>query len=444
MHRRSLFIFRQDLRLQDNTGLLKAIRNSEEVFLIFIHDTRSIESFGEDDPRFGFIREAINSMNESLWKHGWKIFIYHGYPEKVVEYIIQRYSMDAVYVNHSYSPEWILRDTTIESFCQKSQVSFHTSEDFLMVAPHICEARKVFTPFSLLWKRYIFAHPEDTLIQEFECTNTRFFTPPDDDKEVTSIKTKYHWYWSIPFWYERLDRDFSSYESLRNTPGIDGSTRLSPYIRFGIFSIREIYARFQNNPTLLSEIIWRDFWYQIAYNFPSIYDLEFQEKRRAILWENDPIIMKKIERAETGYPLIDAALRQLYETNWMHNRLRMVVASFITKNCLIDWRWWEGLFKKYLIDYDKAVNYGNWQWSASVGADPKPLRIFNPLLQSEKFDTDARFIKKYIPELALIDPKRIHSMDLKWIYHHPVVDQRESALRAKMRYIWTIDSDTHL
>jgi len=163
-----------------------------------------------------------------------------------------------------------------------------------------------------------------------------------------------------------MNRDFSRYEDERNTPSIDGSTRLSPYIRFGIFSIREVYAKVKENPVLLSEIIWREFWYHITYYFPSIYELEFQEKRRHIRWENDAYMMKKIEMAETGYPLIDAALRQLYETNWMHNRLRMVVASFITKNCLIDWRWGEKLFKKYLIDYDEAVNYGNWQWSASV------------------------------------------------------------------------------
>ena len=198
-----------------------------------------------------------------------------------------------------------------------------------------------------------------------------------------------------------MQRDFSHYDEERNLPGIDGSTRLSPYIRFGIFSVREIYQKVSENPTLFSEIIWREFWYHIAHYFPETYQLEFQEKRRSIIWKTDTEsnLWKRFENAETGYPLVDAAIRQLYETNWMHNRLRMVVASFLTKNLGYDWRIGEKWFQKYLIDYDEAVNIGNWQWSASVGADPKPVRIFNPLLQSERFDSDAKFIKKYIKEL---------------------------------------------
>jgi deoxyribodipyrimidine photo-lyase len=225
---------------------------------------------------------------------------------------------------------------------------------------------------------------------------------------------KKHPYFTMEFGRKRLaDFPFEIYDDTRNFPAIDGSTRLSPYIRFGVFSIREVYhAVKQRSSTIVSELAWREFWYHIAHHFPTIYELEFQEKRRGIAWENDPYLISKIEQAETGYPLVDAALRQLYETNWMHNRLRMVVASFITKNCLIDWRWGEKLFKRYLIDYDEAVNYGNWQWSASVGPDPKPLRIFNPLLQSEKFDYEAKFIKKYIPELRDISAERIHSLEL--------------------------------
>lgn len=187
---------------------------------------------------------------------------------------------------------------------------------------------------------------------------------------------------------------------------------------------------------MLSEIIWREFWYHIAYYFPFTYSLEFQERRRSIAWSQDTqdYEWKMFENARTGYPLIDAAIKQLYETNWMHNRLRMVVASFLTKNLGIDWRIGERWFKKYLIDYDEAVNIGNWQWSASVGADPKPVRIFNPLLQSEKFDPEAKFIKKYLPELENIDPKRIHSLDLKEVYYPPIVSQKESAAKAKERY----------
>ncbi len=192
----------------------------------------------------------------------------------------------------------------------------------------------------------------------------------------------------------------------------------------------------KDNPVLLNEIIWREFWYHIGYYFPFTYEYEFQERKRSIVWNRDMDSRewKKFENAETGYPLIDAAIRQLYETNWMHNRLRMVVASFLTKNLGIDWRIGEKWFRKYLIDYDEAVNIGNWQWSASVGADPKPVRIFNPLLQSEKFDPDAIFIKKYLPVLKDIDPRRIHSLELQGVYYSPVVDQKESARKARERY----------
>ncbi len=171
----------------------------------------------------------------------------------------------------------------------------------------------------------------------------------------------------------------------------------------------------KDNPTLLLEIIWREFWYHIAYYFPFTYEYEFQERKRGIMWsqDTDSYEWKMFEAGKTGYPLVDAAIRQLYETNWMHNRLRMVVASFLTKNLGIDWRIGEKWFKKHLIDYDEAVNFGNWQWSASVGADPKPVRIFNQLLQSERFDPDAVFIKKYLPELAGIASVKIHSLELE-------------------------------
>jgi len=434
MHKLSLFIFRQDLRTHDNTALREALENSHTVFPIFIHDIRAIEEFGENDSRFSFIHEALDKIDNELQKHSGRLIIYQGKPEEIVRDIIKQYSIDAIYLNRSYSPRGKERDTQIEILANQNGIGFFSFQDFLLVEPPECEQRKVFTPFSLLWKKFIQAHPERLTPQETSFLWKKLFVP-DAYKTIRISWANKHPYWTMDFWYERMNRDFSRYEDERNTPSIDGSTRLSPYIRFGIFSIREVYAKVKENPVLLSEIIWREFWYHITYYFPSIYELEFQEKRRHIRWENDAYMMKKIEMAETGYPLIDAALRQLYETNWMHNRLRMVVASFITKNCLIDWRWGEKLFKKYLIDYDEAVNYGNWQWSASVWPDPKPLRIFNPLLQSEKFDTEAKFIKKYLPELQNIDPKRIHTLDLEGVYYRPIVNQRESANLAKERYM---------
>ncbi len=409
-----------------------------EVFPIFIHDTRAIEDFGERDIRFGFIRECLEYIDEELHLSGWTLTVHRGNPEDTVKKLIEKYSIDAVYLNRSYSPRGKARDEQIEWLCDARGVAYHSYQDFLMVEPHECEQRKVFTPFSMLWKKFLIAHPERLEMRSFDGKMTKWFIPEDRKHIRDIIRAPYHPYWTVKFGRERMERDFSHYDDLRNLPAIDGSTRLSPYIRFWVFSVREIYEKVKNNPTLLSEIIWREFWYHIAYYFPFTYSLEFQERRRLIEWNKDEksILWKKFENAETGYPLIDAAILQLYKTNWMHNRLRMVVASFLTKNLGIDWRIGEKWFKQYLIDYDEAVNFGNWQWSASVWADPKPVRIFNPLLQSEKFDADCKFIKKYIPELENIDPKKIHSLELQGVYHDPIVDQKQSAADARARYRW--------
>lgn len=436
MYNRSLYIFRQDLRTHDNTALIEAIKNSKEVFPIFIHDNRAIEEFGEDDARFWFIREALEEIDRTLQEFWWHVTVYSGRPEDIVPGIIERHGIDAVFVNRSYSPRGKARDEAIMDYCDTHEVDYHSYQDFLMVEPHECEQRKVFTPFSMLWKKFLLAHPERLEIQEFDGSSASWFVP-EDRKEISEIITvPHHKYWTLTLGRERLERDFSHYDELRNLPAIDGSTRLSPYIRFGIFSVREIYAKVSSNPTLLSEIIWREFWYHIAYYFPFTYELEFQERRRSIVWKTDTTSYEyeKFEKWETWYPLVDAAIRQLIETNWMHNRLRMVVASFLTKNLGYDWRIGEKFFKKYLIDYDEAVNYGNWQWSASVGADPKPVRIFNPLLQSEKFDTDCKFIKRYIPELEWVEAKDIHTLNLSGRYHRPIVGQKESAAEARERY----------
>lgn len=436
MYNRSLFIFRQDLRTHDNTALTQAMRNSKEVLPIFIHDTRAIEEFGMDDRRFGLIREALESIDTELQEYGGRLAVYQWKPEDIIWELIEKYHIDAVFMNRSYSPRGKTRDEAIMFYCRSHDVGFHSYQDFLLVEPHECEQRKVFTPYSMLWKKFLIAHPERVGIQEFDGSSVKWLVLEDRKEISESITVPYHKYWGLALGRERLERDFSHYDDLRNLPAVDGSTRLSPYIRLGIFSVREIYQNVASNPTLLSEIIWREFWYQIAYYFPFTYELEFQERRRSIVWktDTDTYEYEKFEKWETGYPLVDAAIRQLIEINWMHNRLRMVVASFLTKNLGYDWRIGEKFFKKYLIDYDEAVNYGNWQWSASVGADPKPVRIFNPLLQSEKFDTECEFIKQYIPELEWIEPRDIHTLNLSGRYHRPIVWQKESAAEARERY----------
>lgn len=436
MYKRSLFIFRQDLRTHDNTALFEAIHHSEEIFPIFILDNRARDDFGRDDPRFGFIREAIEAVDRTFEEYKGRLTVYQWEPEKIIEELIQNHDLKAIFFNRSYSPRWKIRDENIQRIADKCGIDILSYQDFLMVEAHEVEQRKVFTPFSMLWKKFLMAHPERLEIRAFDGWQVNWFVPSERREISEIIVVPYHKYWTLALGRERMNRDFAHYDELRNLPAVDGSTRLSPYIRFGIFSVREIYQKVSSNSTLLSEIIWREFWYHIAYYFPFTYHLEFQEKKRHIVWEKnrENPLWQKFQEWKTGYPLVDAAIRQLIETNWMHNRLRMVVASFLTKNLGIDWRIGEQWFKKYLIDYDEAVNFWNWQWSASVGADPKPVRIFNPILQSEKFDPEAKFIKKYLPVLEWVDPKDIHTLNLTGRYIPPIVDQKESAAKARERY----------
>lgn len=201
--------------------------------------------------------------------------------------LIEKYQIDAVFMNRSYSPRGKVRDDAIMTYSNSHGVDYHSYQDFLLVEPNECEQRKVFTPYSMLWTKFIIAHPERLEIQEFDGSSVKWFVPEDRVDISEIITVPYHKYWSLLLGRERMDRDFSHYDELRNLPAVDGSTRLSPYIRFGIFSIREVYTKVVSNPTLLSEIIWREFWYQIAYYFPFTYELEFQERRRSIVWKTD-------------------------------------------------------------------------------------------------------------------------------------------------------------
>lgn len=429
MYKRTLFIFRQDLRTHDNTALNLALSESDEVMPIFILDERAQEEFWKDDRRFWFIREMLEKIDEHLRARWGRIHVYSGNPLTIVQELTEKHDISHVYANRSYGKRWIERDKNIADYLTSQWLWLTLCDDFLLVPIEAVPVRKVFTPFFNIWKTHL--SPAKTR----ELAPGKFFSVKNHPAISHCMSHEYHAFFGYDFGVSRLrDFDFANYVDTRNFPWRDGSTRLSPYIRFGVFSIREVLSAMETSQTLVSELAWREFWYHIAHHFPETHEVAFQVKRRHIDWENSSALCKKIEAAETGYPLIDAAIRQLQTTNWMHNRLRMVVASFITKNCLIDWQWGEKFFKKYLIDYDEAVNLWNWQWSASVGADPKPLRIFNPLLQSEKFDEKALFIKKYIPELTDVIPKKIHTLDLTWIYYTPIVDQKQSAWRAKQAY----------
>ncbi len=477
MYKKSIFWFRQDLRVQDNTGLFEAVQNSENVLPIFILDTNIIESFwGLWDKKFWFIREALELVSTDLKKLGWdKVIVFHGKPEEIIPELVKKYEIECIYTNTTYGHYGKARDGKVAKL---SKCKFESHKDFLLAEPHEVEQRKVFTPFYKLWQKYLYPLcPTDISplskgrrFEELEITEFRQLKTEEQTESSDFIELEKHPYFTMEFGQERFQRlPFPHYNDIRNNLDKDGTSRLSPYLRFGVFSIKQIYNKILPPPNLLlsgeeqknapptqgelpeglrgfpekgtheesyiSELAWREFWWQIYYNFPETKEIEFQEKRRHIQWSQDNEMFEKWCRWETGYPVVDAAMKQLNKTNWMHGRARMIVASFLTKDMHIDWRLGEEYFKKMLLDYDEAVNLGNWQWGASVGADPKPLRIFNPILQSEKFDPKAKYIKKYLPEVESEPLHAIHNpLESPLSYCAPVVDHRIETKVARELY----------
>jgi deoxyribodipyrimidine photo-lyase len=439
MYKKSLFWFRQDLRCYDNTGLIEAIKNSKEILPIFILDSHIVGTFWWlSDQKFWFIRDALDTLSWEIKKLGWeKVIVFHWKPEEVIPKLVKKYQIECIYTNNSYGTYWKKRDKKV---AEASDCDFETFKDFLLAEPYEIEQRKVFTPFYKLWQK-AWLDSTEQVCPEFSQLKT--------DEQTSAwdfIDREKHPYFTIEFWKDRFSKlPIKNYNDIRNNLDLDGTSRLSPYLRFWIFSVRQIYNKHLINwespekwaqwESYISELAWREFWRQILYNFPHTKNLEFQEKRRNITWAQDQQLFEKWCKWETGYPIVDAAMRQLNETNWMHGRARMVVASFLTKDLLIDWRLWEQYFKQKLLDYDEAVNLGNWQWGASVWADPKPLRIFSPLLQSEKFDKKAIYIRKYIPELQFIEPKLIHNpISNKLDYCRLLVDHSKAQALTKDIY----------
>lgn len=436
MYKKSIFWFRQDLRTFDNKWLINAIKNSERLFPIFILDKNLIKWFlWIENKKFLFLKEALLNLDYKLKELWWKLTIYYDYPEKIIPKICIDYKIEAIFTNKSYSRYWNKRDNKVELFCLENNIDFFKYNDYLLSEPEEIEQRKVFSPYYKLWKKKIL---EKEIILEkawiIKQIKNNFETKSFLDK---LIKWDKHPYFSLGFWKSRIDNfDFYQYENFRNDLDKDWTSKLSVYIRFWVFSIREIYLKVRNlSETYISELAWRDFWQHIDYYFPFTKKYEFQEKRRNIKWKNDKYLFEKWCNWETWYPVIDAAMKQLTETNWMHWRARMIVASFLTKDLLIDWRLGEAFFKKHLLDYDENINFWNWQWSASVWADPKPIRIFNPCLQSEKFDPKWTFSKKYLKELVDEEIKYIHNpIDNKLNYKKIIVNHKEAQRVTKEVY----------
>ncbi len=397
----TLFWFRRDLRLQDNAGLYHALRENKDVVPIFIFDTTILDELDEKaDRRVEFIHNSLTVIQEQLTELGSSLLVFHGDPIEIFKSLKPK----ALYTNHDYEPYARKRDEQVKNILIKHGAEFKTFKDQVIfekdeVTKDDGKPYTVFTPYSRKWKAAL---------------NTFYLKSFPTEKYFGSLKKMKPV--SIPsleeLGFEKAGGTFpqrvikqsivEKYNLQRNFPAIEGTTKLSIHLRFGTVSIRKLAQLAQKkNETWLNELIWRDFYHMILWHFPQVEKEAFKPSYDKIEWRNNEKEFKLWCEGKTGYPIVDAGMRELNTTGFMHNRVRMIVASFLTKHLLIDWRWGEAYFAKKLLDFDLAANNGGWQWAAGSGCDAAPyFRVFNPALQTEKFDPELKYIKKWVPELG--------------------------------------------
>ncbi|WP_179352461.1 cryptochrome/photolyase family protein [Winogradskyella vidalii] len=400
----NIFWFRRDLRLDDNRGFYEALKGKHPVLPIFIFDTEILEKLPKDDARVTFIHETLQQMRQTLQEeHDSSIAIYYGKPEAIYKQLINDYDIETVYTNHDYEPYATKRDEAIKVILKSHDIDFKTYKDQVIfekdeVVKKDGDPYLVYTPYMRTWKEKF-----KTLDLEIFYTNSYLenliahsrlpnLSLSDIGYEKSSQEI-------AP--YDVTPTAIQNYEATRNFPAKDTTSRLGPHLRFGTVSIRKMIkkATAEQNEIFWQELIWREFFIQILWHFPHTLTEAFKSKYDRIHWRNNEEEFNKWCQGNTGYPLVDAGMRQLNTTGFMHNRVRMLVGSFLCKHLLIDWRWGEAYFAEKLHDYEMASNVGNWQWVAGTGVDAAPyFRIFNPTTQIDKFDKDRNYIKKYVPE----------------------------------------------
>lgn len=433
---KSLFIFRRDLRLFDNTGLIKALEGSDEVVPCFILDDRQIknnEYFSRN--AFDFMLSSLHDLNAQLKERKSKLYIFKGTAHEVVERLISELNLGAVYVNEDYTPFSKKRDALIRQICVKSGIKFYSEFDLLLTKPgEVLTLNKTpYTVFNQFYKnasKLEVRKPRDAKGKFFNGKISIDSQFPDSNNvggRTEGLKI-----------LGALDK-FEHYDEERNYPYKE-STRLSPHNKFGTLSIREVYHSVQKKlpfSTILNELYWRDFFSHIVHFFPHVFGNSFRRQYNSVAWENDKKKFYAWKEGKTGFPIVDAGMRELNETGFMHNRVRMITASFLIKDLHIDWRLGEKYFANQLIDYDPAVNNGNWQWAASTGCDAQPyFRIFNPWLQQKRYDPDCIYIKRWLPELRNMGSKDIHMLEFGPVdnYSSQIVKHEEEKKKALEMY----------
>ncbi|AWG23096.1 deoxyribodipyrimidine photolyase [Flavobacterium faecale] len=399
----SFFWFRRDLRLEDNVGLFNALTSDVPVIPIFIFDKAILENLPKNDARVTFIHESLQKINEALKTSGTSLLVKHGNTVAVWQELMLEYDIQGVYWNKDYEPFAIARDLSISSELKNNGIeSFSFKDQVIFEESDITKADglpyTVYTPFKNKWLAKfktdgpLAIYDTEKHFSNFFNSNFEFPTLSTIGFEESSIKVKTHNLTKI-----------KNYQDLRDFPAVDGTSYLSPHLRFGTVSVRKlaVWAE-KTNAVFLSELIWREFFMQILFHFPKVVTNNFKSAYDGIEWRNNEEDFKRWCSGTTGYPMVDAGMRELNETGYMHNRVRMVVASFLCKHLMISWQWGEAYFAQKLLDYDLSANVGNWQWAAGTGCDAAPyFRVFNPEIQMKKFDEKGVYIRKWIPEFDL-------------------------------------------
>ncbi|MCP9200703.1 DNA photolyase family protein [Gramella sp. GC03-9] len=424
----NIFWFRRDLRLDDNAGFRAALQDDLPVMPIFIFDTEILDKLPEDDARVTFIFETLQKMrNEIQEEYGSSIAMFHGEPKVIFQKITKDYNIQKVYTNRDYEPYAKERDEKITKLLEENDIEFLDFKDQVIfekneVVKNDGDPYVVYTPYKNTWmekfrntelefqytKRYM-----DNLVEHSRLPNLSL---GDIGFKKSSLK--------VPD-YQVTPGLIKDYEKKRDYPAVEGTSRLGPHLRFGTVSVRQMVreADKQRNKTFLQELVWREFFMQILHHYPDTVTEAFKKKYDRINWRNNKEEFQKWKEGKTGYPLVDAGMRQLNESGYMHNRIRMLVGSFLCKHLLIDWRWGEAYFAEKLLDYEMSSNVGNWQWIAGSGVDAAPyFRIFNPTTQIDKFDKNKEYIKEWVEEFGTDD------------YPEPMVDHKEARERALETY----------
>ena len=425
----NIFWFRRDLRLDDNIGLNEALNNKLEVIPLFIFDENITDELDKNDPRVNFIYKQLEYINSTLsTKFNSKLLVLKGNPFEVIQKLITDYNIGEVFSNHDYEPYAIARDKKINEFLLSKNILFSSFKDqVIFEKDEITKDDKtpyvVYTPYMKKWKT------------KLDGTNLSGFKSKDLTHNFYSKNDSYNWCTLNSLGFEKssmeipnykLDEDLvEKYENERNFPSLNSTSKIGPHLRFGTVSIRQVllFVLKCKNEVFLQELIWREFFMQILWFFPNTQTRCFKEKYENVQWLYDEESFNKWCEGKTGYPIVDAGMRELNATGFMHNRVRMITAGFLCKHLLIDWRWGEAYFAKKLFDYELSSNIGNWQWAAGTGVDSAPyFRIFNPTTQAIKFDKELKYINKWVTDLNELG------------YPKPIVDHKFARQRCLETY----------